>query len=296
MKYIKTYENRNIDSELVEQFDDNFIEEHFRDNYEIDINEISNYINIWRYVDDDRFVDDYIDDYVNSAVLKDLCDYDYREYIKDKLIDNEEVQKYLDKISKKKELDPEIYYEDVLKELSENQLRKIIEKQNEEEECIRYTYEERYSSMDAKEILEEIYGEKDLAENAYKYVSNYVNDDEIIKDWIEEEDFDFKKEFVSNSIENERDLQKKLLDINSENAIILFEIMDDNPKYSIGDEYDFQKIFMEEVMKLKEENEEDDLFVAKKLKELYDKYGLDDDIEEEYEDYTFYIDTEKYNL
>ena len=47
---------------------------------------------------------------------------------------------------------------------------------------------------------------------------------------------------------------------------------------------------------MKEEDEEDDLFIPKKLKELYDKFGLDEKIEEEYKEHTYYIDIEKYNV
>lgn len=300
MKHLKLFENYNMTDarDLADQLEEDYIDDYFKDHYNIDSDEVHHYVDIWQFVDDERFVSDFISDYINNDSIDDIgTDKDeYKQYIKRKLLKDEDVKKYLDKKLRKKKLEPTTTYEEILDELDEDQLKKIIvDIAKEEYDFIQYYYENLYANRDAYDILEEIYGKKDLEENGYKYVENYLNDNDMIEWYYDNEDFDFKKNFVSEQIEWDEKLQTKLLNLKPENVILLFDIIDAG-KNTIGGKYDFQKAYMEQIERMKEEDEEDDLFIAKKLKELNDKFRLDREIEKEYKDYTFYIDTEKYNL
>lgn len=297
MKYLRLFESNNA-RDLVSQLDDSYIDDYFRSNYEANAQELAQYYNnIWQFVDDERFVDDWIDDDVNGTCLSDFDTDELKEYIKDELIDNEAVIKYLDKIRFKNGLDPDLDYEDILDELTKAKLKKIIEDQNSEEDCIRKRCEYRYSGMDTEDILSEIYGEKDLRENVYKYVQNYLDEDAMVEDYYDNEDFDFKSDFVENEIQGDDRLQRKLLKLNSDNADLLFNVMDKNS--NLGKEYKFQDKFMKYQIKDSFESFEDEKakdFICKKMKKLFDKFGLAAGIEEKYKAYTYYIEIEKYNL
>ncbi len=52
----------------------------------------------------------------------------------------------------------------------------------------------------------------------------------------------------------------------------------------------------EEMIEYDMDETEKDLTIAKKLKELNDKFNLDPKILEEYEKYSYYIDIDKYNM
>jgi hypothetical protein len=70
---------------------------------------------------------------------------------------------------------------------------------------------------------------------------------------------------------------------------------------NIGKEYDFQKAYLETLFNKdkdlysEDEDPKNDIY-SKALKELNDKFGLNDKIKEQYNEYTYLIDTEKYNL
>lgn len=291
-----TYQESDAE-ELVKQFDEDFIDDYFRENYDIDAEEIAKYVDIWQYVDDDRFVDDWIEGEIQNFTIRDISDdYKMREYIKDNLIDNDSVKKLLKKKRKKLGLSKTDTYEDILENLEEEDLQKLIETEDKDKEFIEWYVKDRYENMDAHDILSEIYGEKDLQENGYKYVENYVDLDKVEDDYYDNEDYDYKSEWVRDRIENERELQLKLMDINPKNSILLLDVMTDDIENSIGDEYEFQNEFMEEVIRLVKEEDYDEDYPAEQMKKLYDKFGLANGIEEEYKDYAHYVAASKYNL
>lgn len=299
----KIFESRSKDKiaeNLVDQLDDSYIDQFFRDNYSIDVEEMAKYMDIWQFVDDDKFVEDWIDDRVSNDSLNDIGNSEeYQDYIEKKLLDNENVQEYLEKMRVKKGLEEGTTYSEILDELKENQLEKIIIKiADHEEECLRTYWENIYGRSSAYDIMRELYSESDLQENGYKYMQNYVIDSQIEDYFYDNENYNYKCEFVAEQIERNIDLQLKILDKDPKNSLDLFEIMGDFYDECIGDEYEFQKAFMETV--IENNTDEDgtiyDDYVAKKFKKLYDKFGLDPKIEQEYKQYNFYIDAIKYNL
>jgi len=61
--------------ELVDQFEENFIDDYFKENYSIDVGEIAKYhLDIWQFVDDDRFVKDWIDGEIQSQTIRDISE------------------------------------------------------------------------------------------------------------------------------------------------------------------------------------------------------------------------------
>lgn len=304
MKHLKLFKQifeTNSFELLVDQFDENFIDEYFRDSYGIDIEEAARYIDIWQFVDDDKFVSDYIQDEVNNFGVEDIGDKDnWKKYIKDNLIDIDSVKEYLNEKReerRKTELDlnlDDLDYDDLVDELKQKDLIKIIKDQNHETDYLQEYFEERYKNESAYDIMRELYSQDELQENGYKYIQNYVDDDKVIEEFYDNQDSSYMKEYVGDQISRDRELQTKLLKLKPKNALELFDIMEDDS--SIGDSYEFQNIFMKQTIKQMKKEGEDDLFVAKKLKELNDKFSLANGIETKYKKYTFYIDTEKYNL
>ena len=73
--------------------------------------------------------------------------------------------------------------------------------------------------------------------------------------------------------------------MNPNTVTALYNVMDEDVDRSIGNEYDFQKLYIE-----KKKN------IEKAVKNLYDKFGINPKIAEEYKDYMYVIDAEKYNL
>jgi len=284
--------------ELVDQFDSDFIDEYFKSNYSIDVGEIAKYHHdIWQFVDDDRFVKDWIDGEIQNQTIRDISDeYEMKIFIKEELIDNKSVEKFLKKKRKKYQLEKSDSYEDVVDELDEKDLQRLIVKEKSNDEFVKWYVNRRYSGMDAQDILTELYGEKDLKENAYQYVENYVDDSDIEEDYYENESSEYKKDWVKDQISTEQDLQNKLIEIDSKNTILLLTVMSDNTSKCIGDEYDYQNAFMEEAIKQTKEEDFDELYPAEKLKELNTKFGLADGIKEKYKEYTYYIDVDRYNV
>lgn len=300
MKYLKYFESKENDAKnLIKKLDSDYVDKYFKENYELNFKEIVTWVDIWQFVDSDRFVEDWINERVSGGKIKyDIDDEDnYRKYIEENLLNDEDVQQYLEKKRIKKGLEENSTYSEILEELNKKQLEKIIvDIANNEEECLRDYFENIYGDNSAYDILSELYSESDLKENGYKYVENYVDDDEI-KDWFyDNEDYDYKCEWISEQIENDLDLQKKILEEDPKNSIELFDIIDEDRKNICG-EYDFQKAYMDTT--IENYTDEDGIYedgVAKELKKLYDKFGLDSDIEEEYEEYSFYVKAEKFNI
>ena len=57
MKHLKYFENSES-KDLIDQLDSDFVNNYFRETYDVDIQEISNYVDIWYCVDDDKFVEE----------------------------------------------------------------------------------------------------------------------------------------------------------------------------------------------------------------------------------------------
>lgn len=289
----KLFEASYYEDELINQLSDDFIDKYFRKNYSADIEEIIGYVDFWRFVDDDHFIKNFIYNEVQSASMDQFVDEDYKDYIKNNLLKYAKVERFLDRKAKKLDLEDRSY-EDIIDNLDDEDLIEIIKSTNKEEDFFYYVYEDRYSNYSARDILIEFYTEEELnGKQGYKAIEYYVNDDDIIKAFYDETDADFKKDYILSDISSNKEIQLNFLKMKSENAIALFDIM--NQKYSIGDTYKFQNTYMKEIIK-DCDLETDELYIAKKFKALNDKFGLAPGIEKKYDRYGYYINIEKYNL
>jgi len=310
IKIFERYQqNEDIALELADQFPTDFVDEYFDDNYDIDAKEASGYgVDIWELVDDEKFVQDYIDGYVESTEISELDHLDkeeYEKFIRYNLIEKaSNVKKYLDKQRKKHGFSITDSYRDIFDQLDikKSRLIQLISDSGFESEFIEEYYTEMYRNYSAYDICEELYGERDAKENAYKYLEYYVSDSDIIQAYKDNESDEYKREFISRNIDNTIELQEKLFEINPQkNVLLLFDVID-NSTNSIGDTYEFQKMYMEVcIMDLKEEYETDNLDdidgeIADKLKELFNSFTLDSEIEEEYDRFMWKINADKYNL
>ena len=311
--------------ELIEQLDENDIDYFYNKNHRMDADEIiSNWPDsIWDHIDDNSFIEDIIKNEINSRELADFGEYDYKKYIEENLTDDKK-QKILD-IYKSNNYDEDDEQENIefeeymIDELSEDELREIIEDSNEESEFMEPIIRNWYYNSDAKSYFEEFYGYKsfndiyekeqysyriksnDIVKNAINQFRRYVNDDDLEKSYLNDADYDTKVEDISEDILYDKELQKKLLKVNKKNVLILVELIDD--KKSIGKEYKFQKAYIEEYLKdtisddeeIYTEDEKKDI-IADSLKFLYDRFGLDPRIEKEYENELWLVHSAKYNM
>lgn len=381
MKYLKIYKiftkskikkfegyHNSTEKDLVEQLDQNFIEEMYDNNCTMDVDELVSIYGpniIWNNIDDDRYVNDFIQDEINNRDMRDFSDYDFKKYIEQNISDDEE-QKIIeiykenndikdnDKISKiegivsfakskkgktkiiitssdtgeiKKYIipigsdilvqenervkrgtmiskGPKLEYEDsMLDELSEDELRDVIEYCNEEDDFMEYIITDRYEGMNAHELISEWYGDIKDGTELYKILSNYIDDDGIIEEWKSNESYDYKVEYVEGLVDNNIDIQNKLLEINPSNALLLADVYN-NRNSNISDDYKFQKLYIQEFVK-KELEEYYDADIDDELKSntraealnyLFDNFGLHPDIEDEFKDDMWMIASKKYNL
>lgn len=290
--------------ELSEQFDEDFIDKYFDEHCLRTADEIIELwpTSIWKFVDDDKYIEDYIDNEINNLNIEDFCDDDYKKYIIYNISDEKEksVLKLYNK--KRKKVDKETDYDDdMLDSLTEDQLRKIIEDENEEEEFVKYIITDRYEGEGAEEVIEEIYGKSWILDNGrelYTMLYNYIDDEEIVEDWKNEVD---KTEEIQENVARSQELQRELIKIDPDNAVVLAElwkeedITDENE--IIGDEYDFQKAYIQKFINNSENIEENETIIENALEYLHDNFGVNNEIEKEYYPHMWRITAKsKYNL
>ena len=352
MKYLKLFESHSKlfeSSELMDQFDDDYIEEYWAKNLAYtDIDDIISIFPqyVWRFVDDNEALDSIKSDEINNLTVDDFWEDDFKKYINGKYIesdDREEIyQKYIDseidpdeiadlKVDIKEEEDEiekkklkkklrklkkrikeikEMDLDDLLDEMDEDTLKEVITNILDESDFIENAVEKRFDNYGSLEdYIEEIWGSTDSIEFGTSYrngsrtsgdwdwILNFVDHDKLIEAYTDEEDFDHKKGTIEGCISDTGALQRKLLEIDSKNALELFDEINTSSD-SIGDEYDFQKAYIEAYAENYAYGEESDIpeGKGKALKNLYDKFGLDREIEDEYVDFMHYVHAEKYNL
>ena len=298
------------EDDLAYLFPQKYVEEYFNDGYEINAEEASRGLNLWHYVKDkDKVADDLIKDAIKEADINNERDFDkndFCQYILENMLTS--VMPELDKFRKKYVLGP-IEYEEILRKMDRDTLMDLVIKKGKENDFITNYYEEKWSDWHPEKILEDKLGKHTIREDLYNYLFHYVDDNEIINDYIERIDFETKFEYLRDSISTDYKLQKDLLEINIgdkkngtrirnekfERNIIeaLFDIMDST--ISIGTTYDFQKLYIQTNVE-QEDPEDADEITAYVIKQINDKFGLETKIEKEYRDFTYLIDSEKYNV
>jgi hypothetical protein len=209
------------------------------------------------------------------------------------------------------------YDDDMLNDLDDDQLREVIEDSSEEDDCVSWTIDNWYGSQSGVDIFDEFSGlaikngkygqykygsfeELDGSE-LYKHVKDYIDVEELVDDWKESEDYEYKKETVRDEIYRETELQEKLIEIDPKNALALAELWEDEgDKDNIGDQYDFQKGYIEKYVEDNTDETDDEEYISEiksdALFYLHEHFGLDSDIREEYRNYLWKVDSDKFNL
>lgn len=297
----KIFENLNEDKELIDYLDDDIIENYFKENYDIDISELADMCPqcLWDTIDDERFIEDFKNDEIDNRTFDDFSKDEFKEYLENNW--NEEIEDEIIKVWKENNyIDEEEeleYNEDMYKKLTEDELKNIIETCFSESDFVEEMIEDRYKRYySAQELLEEIYGDLSGTE-LYNVISWYVDEDDAKKEWIDNEDWHYKKEFVEGNISYDQTLQKTIFQNDNDSVIKLTNLLaEENADNSIGDDYWFQKKYIEKCKEKNPEDEDEHMIVPTAIKFLHDNFNLHPDIEDEHKDDTFLINTEKYNL
>ena len=133
-------------------------------------------------------------------------------------------------------------------------------------------------------------GKHAIEDNLYPYLQDFVDDNEIIEDYMNNIDFTNKYEFFRDSIIHDKNLQEKIIEMDPNTVEVLFDIIDTYEREdNFGNEYKFQKIYLDQY-----KGEDESVAVA--IKEINDKFILHPVIKKEYRDYMYLIDAESFNL
>jgi len=151
---------------------------------------------VWDYVDDDRFLSDFLIDEISSYEdnIEDLVDEDdLVKFLKD-YKDYDITIQFLKQISDEDEDEDE--HKD-LSDLTKNELMLLIDKLETRYDFTRYYMENRYDGYTAKEILEELYGPiKDnyLTSDIYYRIEQYIDKEECAIEYASNESEDWLRE------------------------------------------------------------------------------------------------------
>jgi len=326
---------------LIDQIDDDFIEKYYDEHYDISLSEViemSSHDDIMDYFNEDKYKKDWIEEFSRDYSFSEFDTDDLKLYIKKKLDDKKEnkiIEIYnrnnYDEDDEDSEKETE-YNSYMLDNLDKDELQEVIEDRGEEDNCAEWIIDGWYSGQNGKDIFDEMcgwaikngkYGEyeygsfKEISSSKlYKRVSNYIDDTKLKQNWKDGEDFDHKKETVKGDIWDSPILQRYLIKEDPDNAEALTELWSKNNGKNIGNEYNFQKAYINKYLKdnmdEKEENddeeyktiddeEEDEEYkttlIEDSLGYLHKKFGVNDKIADEYEPYMWKITAQyKYNL
>jgi len=274
MKYLKSYKLFESKDEYdiwdaIDCLNQKDIEEHYKEHQDITYEQLCemNPEFIWKreYIDEDKFKENIIEDKIDKIIYKgiDFNDYELDEY-----------EGFFE----------ENYKEYVNDKTSEDELIEIIKKENLEREFLKFTYEDRYWNKDPEEIAK--MNDKNYIDNTYDLTYMYVDDNKVVDDYIDNINWDLKVDYVAEDIPWSPQLQQKIFEYDPKNVLILFDVIEFEGEIGIAKDYEFQKAYIEHY---KGETPE-------ALKNLHDKFGLNDKIKEEFKSELYMIDAEKYNL
>lgn len=329
-KFNKINENWELQSELIDEVDDSIIDKYFEDNYEIDFSEIANSSNIRNHINDDAYIQQWIDSDINNNTFEEYNDWDFKKYIKKFLTDDKEakiLELYNDNNYDEDDEDDEKtteFDEDLIDDLDDDQLKEVIEDDDGEYEFIEYMVNKRYKGMSAMDLIDEIYGDLEEQEQNSDYVKygfgnkphtlldevgDFVDEDAVVKEWKSEYDWTSRKEYAQSAISQHRGMQKSILESDPKNILQLAELFEEEGGGDIGNDFDFQDTYVKEYEKEnnvydegeEEYEEEKSLQIETALEYIDDNFDLDfDEFEKLYpkemKDIIIKKDAAKYNM
>jgi len=319
MKYLKIFENfRNND--LIDYVDFYLIEEIFDKNYHVDFDEAL-YIQpslIWGNMKDDEFVNDFETVYLENQSLEDVNEDDVKEYILKNMTKSKESkirEIYLD--NNEGEDEEDLYdaddYENMLDEFDDDEIRAVAEEDENGYDVAHSILQGSFEGYTAKDIIAEFYGldpefynkrktysyndtYDDDFKQLKKIVINYIDREGVEKEFKSGESDDYKKQFAEDYIERSPKIQRNIIANNPEKVLELYDLIEGSTDENIGDEYIFQKAFIEQHEKENPEGYDEDKIRQNAIFTLHEEFGLNPKIKEEYPDDLILITLSKYNL
>ena len=250
-------------TELIELLDENYLtEKHLKyidDNYLIE--DLLYYINIFDYIDDKSFIEDWKQgeyDYYYS-------DFEYN-FDKTEMIDiiecnisHEDIENLLE--------DSDCSIDELLEDLNNSELKEIIENYLDIEKIIYEFLDERFRGYSAHDILSEFYSESELQDIKVIDTHNlhsYIDEDSVFEDYKSNMYYEDIVDFYSNELDYDYDIQREIFE---EDKSTVYELS----SFKINCDYDFQEEFIKR-----------HLYLVKTT--LYDTNVLLESIYEKYED------------
>ena len=322
-----------VESNLADQFDYDFVEKYYKKHHKIGLDEIismSSHENIMNCFNGNKYKEDFLRNY--SYEFSEFDKGDLKPYIENNLDDEKKI-KILEIYNKNNEDEDDEDYEKeteyssyMLDELDADELREVIEDSREEDDCTDWIIQNWYAGQDGEDLFNELSGfskKKNQYGGGYSYykynkygssvamdgselynaVSDYIDTKKLKKQWKDSEDFDYKKDTIAEEIYNSLVLQRHLIKKDPDNVTALIKLWKKNKFNSenIGDEYKFQKAYINKKLEDKMGEGDDEEYKTKLIEDsldfLYKKFGVNDKIAKEYEPYMWKIEAQyKYNL
>lgn len=306
IKKFKIFEGYNDNDDIISLLNDDDIEDLWSDRYYYDdVEEIfkMNVKHNLNFVNGDSFLTDIISDQIDNYNVDDFDDYDFKNWIKDNIkpdIKEEVLKIYIKNNYSENDVTSDVEYDDsLLDELDENELKNIIVDLNYEGNFVEDTIRSRYENYDIYDYLDDYYGRDydKYANEIYNTLSYYIDENKMVEDFNNNEDFDYKKETISNDIEYNIDIQKAIIEKDNYNILKLAKYLsNNNSTHNIMDEYEYQKMYIEEYAKKKSNKKQAENAKAKALKFINDEFKLDSNIEDEYIDDMWMVNAANFNL
>lgn len=221
MRYLKTYknfENKYIKksqklfesaNDFLDSLSDSWVRDYHADIHGKgpggDFDEMIYYLDPWDYVDDDRFVSDWIDGEINHYYEdwdyrfdddydkdkwiipflesktdddKELCEAIYKKYVEEyigaDIEDEDDLETYEEEIKDAKEQIEREGYDWMLPDISVSTLKEILDEECDRTEFIR-EYLERYQNTSAKDIISEFHSKSELEGDGEVWRKDYYN-------------------------------------------------------------------------------------------------------------------------
>lgn len=325
-----------VATDLANQFDYDFVIKWHKKNYNIDVSEIismSSHQSIMNCFDGDKYLKDWIRDYINSYSFSEFDEDDLKRYIKENIDDSKETKileiynkNNYDENDEDSEKETE-YDEYMVDELDKSDLQEVIEFNGDEDNCTEWIIHSWYDGYDGEDLFDEMFGlaKRDGkygveyceyeygsfkavdSSKLYKKAKDYINTKKLKKDWLKDIEFETKTEDLGNAISYTPRLQRYLIKKNPDNVDSLIDLWkeDNFSGKNIGSEYKFQKAYINKY--IKDNIDEDDMddedeeyrttLIEDALEFLHKNFGVNDKIEKEYEPYMWKITAQyKFNL
>jgi len=303
MRYLKSFKRYSINENNMYDvydlsIDEERMDEYYEKNYSVDED---NYrymgSQLFQFVDDDAYMEEVKDDEKNNNGVIEYWDEDeFIEYVEE--TDTKSLREGVDKIikDKKYDVDDDMDFHDKLELLKVEDFHLLITDYDDEYDFVNFVVDKRYDDKSLEDYLSEFTN----SEGYYDYLKGYI-DHEKLEEWYKEnESPDHKREYYLSDLADDGALAEEIFNYANSNALILFELIEDNDSY-IAKTEDFQDAYINELKKRDVEDFDTEEEWAKEempgiLLELEKKFGLNEKIRKKYGKYGSKVSARQFNL